>query len=331
MTRGINNLGNTCFINTCLQILLNTQEIIDLPETPINNNDIDSSFFKEWIHFKNEMNVHPESAFHPERFIRCIHHTAKLKNQELFMGFSQNDMSEFLLFFMDCIHICFQRGIETQINGTIQNNTDIMAVSCFKLLENIYKNDYSEIKHLFHGIQVSRLIHTDCNTILSCRPESFFIIDLPIFGPSIYTCLDKTISIELLENENAWFNETTQQKESVYKQTVFWNFPKILVISFQRFFVKDNHIYKNMDLIDFPIDNLDLSRYVQGYHASTYVYDLYAICNHIGNVTDGHYTAFIKKETNEWIHCNDHLIERVMDPKQIITPMTYCLFYRMKS
>ena len=40
---------------------------------------------------------------------------------------------------------------------------------------------------------------------------------------------------------------------------------------------------KITDLIDFPLENLDLSEYVKGYHSDSYKYDLYGVCNHVGS------------------------------------------------
>jgi hypothetical protein len=70
---------------------------------------------------------------------------------------------------------------------------------------------------------------------------------------------------------------------------------------------------------------------VIGYKKESYVYDLYGICNHSGNVHGGHYTAFIKNANDEWYHFNDTLVNKVNDKNELITPKAYCLFYRKKT
>ena len=84
-------------------------------------------------------------------------------------------------------------------------------------------------------------------------------------------------------------------------------------------------------LLDALLNDLDLSNYVRGYNASSYKYDLYGVCNHMGGVMGGHYTAFVKHAENKWIHFNDSSVELVDDPNKIITPLAYCLFYRKKN
>jgi ubiquitin C-terminal hydrolase len=134
---------------------------------------------------------------------------------------------------------------------------------------------------------------------------------------------------EVLEGDNAWFNESTGSKEDIKKQFSFWNFPKILVISLKRF--SPDGTQKINNNIEFPLNDLDLSNYVRGYNASSYKYDLYGVCNHMGGVMGGHYTAFVKHAENKWIHFNDSSVELVDDPNKIITPLAYCLFYRKKN
>jgi ubiquitin C-terminal hydrolase len=109
---------------------------------------------------------------------------------------------------------------------------------------------------------------------------------------------------------------------------VFWNVPKILVITLKRFSVDGTH--KIQDLIDFPLDGLDLSNYIRGYNPNQYVYDLYGVCNHTGGPLGGHYTAYVKMADGTWGHFNDANVERNIPSQKIISPKAYCLFYRKK-
>lgn len=49
------------------------------------------------------------------------------------------------------------------------------------------------------------------------------------------------------------------------------------------------------DKIDFPVEGLNMSSYVlQNKEGSKIIYDLYAVSNHFGSLSGGHYTAFAK-------------------------------------
>ena len=75
---------------------------------------------------------------------------------------------------------------------------------------------------------------------------------------------------------------------------------------------------------------MNLSKYVIGYNKNKFIYELYGICNHSGNVFGGHYTAFIKNANNKWYHFNDTNITELKKEK-IKTNKAYCFFYRKKK
>ena len=87
-------------------------------------------------------------------------------------------------------------------------------------------------------------------------------------------------------------------------------------------------------MIDFPITNLNLSKYVIGYNKESYIYDLYGVCNHGGSVLGGHYTSFIKNANDKWYHYNDTSVIEIPEQvqnQQIVSSKAYCFFYRKRS
>jgi ubiquitin carboxyl-terminal hydrolase 8 len=334
---GIDNLGNTCFLNSCLQVLNHTYELNEILDTMseknIKSGMLDVNILHEWNDLRKTM-WSGNGVVSPNKFVHNVHEIAKVKGREIFTGWAQNDMPEFLLFMIDCVHNSLSRSINMKINGNTKNNTDSLAVQCYSMLKTVYAKEYSEIMELFFGIYMSVITTKDGKKNISIKSEQYFILDLPIIYESrmastIYDCFNMFIKEELLEGENGLINEKTKKKEDVKKQMCFWNFPKILTICLKRF-TPDGKNKLNTN-IQFPIDNLDLSGYVKGYNPSTYKYELFGVCNHMGGVMGGHYTAFVKHADNSWIHFNDSSVEVVDDPQKIITPLAYCLFYRRKK
>merc|ERR1712110_1097716 len=59
-----------------------------------------------------------------------------------------------------------------------------------------------------------------------------------------------------------------------------------------------------------------------------FVYSLYAVVMHSGNLQGGHYTAFVKK-SGEWFSCNDHTIKKI-SKSEVLGSQAYLLFYHKK-
>jgi ubiquitin C-terminal hydrolase len=268
----------------------------------------------------------------PGKFIKTIQKMAHIKKMDLFTGYSQNDLPEFLLFLVDCFHTSLAREVNMTINGSAQNTTDKIAIQCFEKIKSMYANEYSEIWNMFYGIHVSQIISLESGEVLSTSPEPYFMINLSIpkenKSPTLMNCFDLYVEGETLENENAWYNEATKSKQNVKKKISYWSLPNILVIDIKRF--NSNNI-KNQILVDFPLEDLNLSKYVIGYKKDSYVYTLYGICNHSGNVFGGHYTSYVKNANDKWYHFNDTNVSEIKDISQLVSPKAYCLFYRKKS
>jgi len=333
---GLANLGNTCFLNSCIQILNHIYELHSLLDKKMENNDIknidDSIIVKEY-HDLSTLMWSENGVISPNKFVYNVQQLARKKNKDIFTGWAQNDITEFLLFIIDCIHNSISRKVKIKISGKPQNNTDKIAISSYELLQNIYSKEYSEILDLFFGIYLNKITSINNKIEYSLKPEHFFILDLQIFNENcicdnIYECFDLFVRSEEMKGENAWFNEKTGSKEDIKRETIFWNLPTILVIILKRFSPDGSQKINNT--IQFPLENLDLSKYVYGYNKHSYIYDLFGVCNHMGNVNGGHYTSFVKNMAGEWIHYNDTSVELINDFKLIVSPMSYCLFYRKK-
>lgn len=333
---GLVNMGNTCFVNTCIQILSHTYELNELLDSMKNSKHIknipDSLLLVEWNNLRKLM-WKQNCVIEPGKFIYTMQNVAKVKKAEIFSGFSQNDISEFLLFIVDCFHNSIARPVSMSIKGNGETTTDNVAIKVFTKIKEMYSKEYSEVWNLFYGMHVSQITSSKTNKLLSQTPEPFFTISLPIpkgkVMTTLYECFDEYVKGEALEGDNGWINEKTKKKEDVVKNIVYWTFPNILSIDLKR--AVNNH-KKNQQLVSFPLNDLDLRKYAIGYRKNEYIYELYGICNHhSGTSIGGHYTGIIKNANQKWYEFNDVHINEVHDIKNIITPKAYCLFYRKKA
>jgi ubiquitin carboxyl-terminal hydrolase 8 len=82
----------------------------------------------------------------PGKFVKTIHNVAIMKGRDIFTGWAQNDLPEFLLFMIECIHNSRRRKISINIRGTTESSTDDLALQCYSSLKDNYElGDYSEL------------------------------------------------------------------------------------------------------------------------------------------------------------------------------------------
>ena len=327
---GLQNVGNSCYVNACMQLLSHTHELNDLldklEENKINNT-IDGVMIKEWNSLR-KMLWSSNCTVAPIRFIKVIQHISEKKEILEFSGFDQNDLQEFLIFIIDTFHNALMREVDMKISGKKRNNIDELAIECYKMMENMYKKEYSEILNIFYGITVNQIKSIETGEILSKNCDPFSILSLSIEEKSdctIYDCFDKFTKDEKMEGDNAWFNEKTNENEVVNKNILFWNLPNVLIIVLKRY----DNLSRKINLLVNSDEIIDLSKYICGYNAETYIYELFGVGNHSGDSSGGHYTANIKYSDGNWYNINDTVVKKINN--HIITPYTYCFFYRKKN
>tara|TARA_Y100000817_G_scaffold314190_1_gene312221 strand:+ start:3470 stop:4510 length:1041 start_codon:yes stop_codon:yes gene_type:complete len=334
---GLANLGNTCFMNSVLQCLSHTYEFNDFLDTgkheDLLNKKPESLILMEWDKLRKMM-WSENCTISPGGFVLAIRKIARLKDKQLFTGYAQNDLTEFLNFLIECFHESLNREVDMDIKGDVKTNKDELAKKCYHTMKNMYESDYSEMLKFFYGMHVSTLSSLEGDKI-SDAPEPFMMLQLEIpvdkRRPSLYNCLDAYTKFETLDENNMYYNEDTNKREKVMKSIQFWNLPKILIVVLKRFICNGNRIKKNEINVDFDTNTLDLSKYVLGYNKKSYVYELYGVCNHSGGTMGGHYTSYVKNANNQWYHFNDTSCKKISDVAQIKSGRAYCFFYRKKN
>lgn len=90
------------------------------------------------------------------------------------------------------------------------------------------------------------------------------------------------------------------------------------------------------ELVDFPLEGLDLNKYVSGVQKNeNLIYDCYAVSNHYGQMGFGHYTAFARSfHNNKWHEFDDSNVSEISDENakdKIVGSAAYSLFYRRRD
>ncbi|KAJ0106130.1 hypothetical protein Patl1_17393 [Pistacia atlantica] len=140
---------------------------------------------------------------------------------------------------------------------------------------------------------------------------------------SLFSCLDAFLTEEPLGPDdmcltlsvfNAGIAPVARNIDKATKKLDLWTLPDVLVFHLKRFSYSRYMKNKLDTFVNFPIHNLDLSKYMKSKSGESYVYDLYAISNHYGGLGGGHYTAYAKLiDENRWYHFDDSHVSAVTE------------------
>lgn len=149
---------------------------------------------------------------------------------------------------------------------------------------------------------------------------------------SLFSCLDAFLKEEPLGPDDMWYCPGCKEHRQATKKLDLWRLPEILVFHLKRFSYS-RYLKNKLDtFVNFPVDDLDLSKYVKCKDLSgrSHIYDLYAISNHYGGLGGGHYSAYAKLvEDERWYHFDDSHVSQVNE-SEIKTTAAYVLFYQRR-
>ncbi|WVQ95581.1 hypothetical protein IAU59_002678 [Kwoniella sp. CBS 9459] len=349
---GLKNLGNTCYMNSTIQCLSAT--------FPFTSFFLDGSF-KRAINLFNPLGTKGNLANAFAELLKALWKedytflspVTFRKNiitfASQFSGTDQHDSQEFLSFVLDGLHEDLNRvkhkppPVEMTPEREAALETLPPEVASEKEWQ-IYKmrND-SFIVDLFQGQYRNRLECLTCHKT-STTYDAFMYMSLPVpSGKSrvvIQELIDEFVKAEVMEKEDAWNCPRCKVPRRASKTLTIARLPPVLLIQLKRFTTQNGVFWdKSETPVIFPVNGLDLTRYVP-YRQATgredlddprtqvgpFKYDLYGVSNHMGTLSSGHYTAYVKSSKG-WQFCEDSRITKAGE-KDVVSRPAYILFYK---
>jgi len=319
---GFVNLGNTCFLNSVLQVLMHT---------PMLRNYILSD--QHVCPFVNE----------PSQCIVC--EISRIYQQAYALKVNVISLQNLLKIFWDNTwymasalqhdaHECFIAILDIIHKQAIQNEND----KDIKHLENCQ----CIIHKMFKGVLQSDIVCQSCSNVSS---KIDIINDVPIYFSmdekgrypthiTLMACLEQFGQIELLNDLDC---TNCQTKKLSTKQLTLKHLPIVLCFILKRFGQpSDNVSNKITTIVEFP-ETLNMGKFIEKktVTGSTFIdeclatyetiYKLYAVICHEGLLNGGHYLSYIRHR-GYWYQCNDNVI-RIVQFEDVLKSPAYLLFY----
>ena len=328
---GLKNLGNTCYMNTCLQNLIHSEYFIKnlfehkslISFDSYSTTPISKEFFKICEKFiSSDISSYGPSFFKSE-------FGDKHRN---FSGYGQQDTQEFCRILLEDMNKELNT-VKQKIPYKELDTKNKSKIQCDKEFDDFFRHrENSFIIDVFYGqiINIFQCKHRDkSNYNAYCNQETYSfekIMDLPLLLPKkdgsidIYDLLDDYFEKMDIDFETKC--EKCGKKSTHEKQMKFSQPPNILILSLQRISKRG----KNEVEVNFP-DELNLNKYIDNdiYKGNT-KYTLYGIGNHSGSINFGHYYAYIKLNDNYWYEYNDSSVSS--HSYGISKRSAYILFYK---
>ena len=176
---GLQNLGNTCFLNSAMQCFSHTNELNNLLDNAhvMNkiNNKPEAILLKEWNELR-ELLWKKNCIITPGGFVHNVQQIAIKLDNDNFTGWAQNDLPEFIYFMMNGFHNALAREVDINITGNTQNKRDRLAKIAYTTIKEMYSKEYSEMIPLFFGVHFSTICSLDGKTEKLDLPNTNLII-----------------------------------------------------------------------------------------------------------------------------------------------------------
>ena len=323
---GMINLGNTCFINSCLQVLIHCPFFIynffrQMRSIDINETIISAYFYQLCLTMMNTINTQ-------EKYIDITNFRGVFgAKHPTFEGYLQNDSQEFCRIFLQDINeelnIVKNKELYKVLTNT-DRKTKITRDREFDL--NFKGREHSIITDLFYS-QIITTYTCECKGAIYAFQK---LLDFPLLlrenmkTIDIYNLLRIYFQDEIIDFEKQC---EKCKKVSKHKKVIkISRPPTILILSLQR--IDPITQKKNECIVTFP-KVLDMSEFLDhdcGFDTQPY-YDLYAVVNHIGNINVGHYFSYIKfHQRKDWYEFNDSSVKNIGNNIESF-PYAYALFY----
>lgn len=342
MVFALDNLGNTCYLNTTFQCLFNSTQIMETIQNSKSKKPL-IELMKTMIKYiveEDQSNIDktlPKIIVHIQRAVKD-----RMKLTQ------QNDMCEFMLLLFDLLnedmksdydldqyklHLSKKYPISIKASKILQK----FNIICIKKWAEHFQKEYHELNEQTQSLCVSQIKCGCSKTHHNYEFNNMLQLDIDDIGDLDNSMKNyvKSMYFNTPNDENSieWTCDVCKKQQPSKKVVTFWKFPNVLILVLKRFVMNDRgRLTKLTHEVMYP-QEMDVSKYVLNDSTNT-KYKLRSIGCHQGRLNYGHYYAILKGDTvnngsNEWIIADDETLERVDKLNRNAYKDAYMLIYEI--
>ena len=332
-TRGLKNLGNTCFMNCILQCLSHTLPLRDF---------FVSDEYKKHLKAKGDLSYAFKcvmSELWKSSFAVDSYAPRDLKRRvgvvaPRFSGYNQHDAQEFMRFLLNELH---EEINKADVKGRKSpGDNESLQEACDRYLT--WEN--SKISELFSGMLRREVCCSVCehrsvvfipfmdlalpipkSKSTSSRSDSYYSTSYDTV--KLVTCMHAFTEEEILDEEERPYCNNCNNLTKSTKQLSIAKLPKFLVIQLKRF-----SGYSVRRKLSTPVEFEERWEICDN-SGKTHAYSLYGIACHSGSIYGGHYTAYCKYN-KQW-RCFDDMYVISENWNYVKSQEAYILFYSIQD
>jgi ubiquitin C-terminal hydrolase len=341
---GLQNIGNTCFLNVVLQALRLCPAIgaIFLKDTLVpreasKKKDLLPGFQTLMKDFwKKAPGATEKPVMVPRGFFQTLTRVLDDTKDDWYRHGQQADSAEALQYIIDALHDTTYRRVQMNIRGGATTAEEQSQIKALESWAQFYSKEYSPFIHNFYGQSQVKVTCDGCGTV-SERYEPWLMLKAPIPGsevvggpaPNLDACIRAAFAPETIDDYHC---DKCKKASRAQMTTQISRLPPFLIVALKRF---TNAGHKVRGKIVWNLETTDLSQ-VLSFHRNPFgearlekQYTTVSVIEHIGGVHGGHYHMF-NKQKDKWYNYDDSSV-RSVPPEQVVTDDSYIMIMVPKA